>query len=84
MSVDEEGIKELFEEYFGHRGIFLLFNEMEKLGLRDLSSMYDEDKELLIESIMDDLFRKTLSPEKFTVLRHKLRNLMGLRSEASM
>lgn len=69
---NQSQLKTLMEEYFGSNGLLILLSAVRKLGYRNLVSLEDDQKQLLINYLLDKVFSSVASDNKIAVLDHKL------------
>jgi hypothetical protein len=66
---------ELMREDFGELGPFLLSKEIKEMGCKDIVSMTQAQKEILVERIITNVFATSMSAQKLIIKRNSLESI---------
>lgn len=76
MDYMKENLIKVMEEYAGNSSQFLLDRVLSRLNIRDLHTLDEDEKENLIDALMEDVFSAFVSVQKQQMIRSKLKAIL--------
>lgn len=76
MDYMKENLVKFLEEYAGNSSQFLLDRILEKLRIRDLHALDEDDKEDLMDALIDDVLSAFVSLQKQRMLRSRIKSIL--------
>jgi len=70
------------QEYFGVLAESFISREIKKLGFKSVNRTDDQQKKLLADKIVENVFLQIFSPNKCSTIRSRLYSIMNLSSES--
>ncbi len=82
MDKASQNLALLLNQYFGSLGEALASREIKSMGFEGISAMSDQNKKVLAEKIIKNVFSEVFSANKCSTIRSRLYSILNLSEHA--